>query len=230
MSSPPGTGRERYDFHAHTFLTDGNAAATDMWHQAVQIGHRALAITDHLYTEDPRPMMERLLQEQAAFEVEGFSTLVGVEISMNPPRRIAQTAKAARKAGAQIVIVHGETPVEPVPAGTNHAAVESNEVDLLAHPGLLTEEDAELARSHGVVLELTPRRGHSWGNGLVAMLALKVGAELVVDSDAHDLDQLLTQERARKVAQGAGVPLHHVTRTLTEAPSRLLQRLQKGSR
>jgi putative hydrolase len=220
-----GAARERYDFHSHTFLTDGACAPTDMWHHAVQLGHRALAITDHLYTEDPRPLMERLLQEQAAFDVQGFSTLVGVEISMNPPHRIAQAARAARKAGAQIV--HGETPVEPVPAGTNHATVESNEVDLLAHPGILTEEDAELARAHNVVLELTPRRGHSWGNGLVAALALKVGAELVVDSDAHDADQLLVQERARRVALGAGVSPERVARVLTESPARLLQRLNK---
>jgi putative hydrolase len=198
-----------------------------MWHHAVQLGHRALAITDHLYTEDPRPMMERLLQEQAAFEVQGFTTLVGVEISMNPPKRIATAARAARKAGAQIVIVHGETPLEPVPPGTNHASVDSNEIDVLAHPGILTEQDAELARAHNVALELTPRRGHSWGNGLVAALALRVGAELVVDSDAHDVDQLLTQARARQVALGAGVSPDRVARVLAEAPSRLLQRLAK---
>lgn len=226
-----GEGRtvdERYDFHSHTFLTDGETAATDMWHQAVRLGHRALAITDHLYTEDPRPMMERLLQEQKAFEVEGFHTLVGVEVSMAPPARIAEIARAARRAGAQIVIVHGETPVEPVPPGTNRAAISSNEVDLLAHPGLLTEEEARLAKAHDVVLELSSRRGHSLGNGGVAKLALQIGAELVVDSDAHSPDHLLRQEFARKVALGAGVPLAHVQRVLTETPQRLLQRCARG--
>lgn len=220
---------ERYDFHSHTFLTDGECAATDMWHHAVRLGHRALAVTDHLYTEDPRPMLERLLQEQRAFEVEGFRTLVGVEVSMAPPARIGEIAQAARKAGAQIVIVHGETPVEPVPAGTNRAAIASNAVDLLAHPGLISEEEVELAKAHDVVLELSCRRGHSLGNGGVAKLALQAGVELVVDSDAHSPEQLVRQEFARKVALGAGVPVSHVQRVLTDSPQKLLKRCGGGS-
>ena len=220
----------RYDFHSHTFLTDGETAATDMWLQALALGHRALAITDHLYTEDPKPMLDRLLQEQKGFESEGLTTVVGVELSMVPPRRIAEAAKGARRAGAEIVIVHGETPVEAVPPGTNRAALSSNAVDLLAHPGLLTEEEAELARAHDVVLELSTRRGHSLGNGGVAKLALQIGADLVVDSDAHAPDQLVRQEFARKVAMGAGVPLAHVTKVLTETPLQLLKRLGKAGR
>lgn len=217
----------RYDFHSHTFLTDGSTSATDMWHNALAKGHRALAVTDHLYGEDPGPMMARLLQEQKAFETEGITTLVGVELSMISPRRIADHAKAARKAGAEIVIVHGETPMEPVPAGTNRAAIMSNAIDVLAHPGFLTEEDAELAKAHEVALELTPRRGHSWGNGVVAKTALATGADLVVDSDAHDPEQLIRYEQARKVALGAGVPVSHVQRVLSESPLKLLKRCGK---
>lgn len=224
-SAPVGA---RFDFHSHTFLTDGEAAATDMWHHAVLLGHRALAITDHLYTEDPRPLMDRLVQEQRLFSVDSLRTLVGVEVSMMPPRKIADIAKAARKAGAQIVIVHGETPVEPVPAGTNRAAIESNEVDILAHPGLITEEEVELAKAHGVVLELSCRRGHSLGNGGVARLALQAGAEMVVDSDAHAPDQLVRQEFARKAALGAGLPASQVERVLTETPLKLLKRLGRA--
>lgn len=217
----------RYDFHSHTFLTDGSTAATDMWHNAVALGHRALAVTDHLYGEDPGPMMTRLLQEQRAFEMDGFTTLVGVELSMLAPRKIEENAKAARKAGAEIVIVHGETPMEPVPPGTNRAAISCNLVDVLAHPGFLTEEDAEMARAHDVALELTPRRGHSWGNGVVARTGLAVGADLLVNSDAHDPDQLLRYEQARRVAAGAGVPFSHLQKVLAESPLKLLKRCGK---
>jgi putative hydrolase len=141
-----------------------------------------------------------------------------------PPARIAGVARAARRAGAQIVIVHGETPVEPVPAGTNHAAIDCRDVDLLAHPGLLDPEDAELARAHGTFLELSGRRGHSLANGHVARIAIESGADLVVDSDAHSPEQLLPLELARRIAAGAGLPVDAVARALSDAPRRLADR------
>lgn len=227
-SDPPSvTARERFDFHCHTFLTDGRASATDMWCEAAQMGHRALAVTDHVALEDPKPLLDRLRQEATAWDGEGLTTLIGVEITMVPPHRIAEAVRAARRAGAEVVIVHGETPANPVPPGTNRVAVELNEVDILAHPGFLTVEEAELAKAHGVVLELTARALHMVTNGHVARLALEVGNDLVVDSDAHATDQLVTADRAWQVARGAGVPEESVRRILLETPERLLRRCGK---
>ena len=220
--------RERYDFHSHTFLTDGRASATDMWREADVLGHQALAVTDHVALEDPKPLLDRLRQEAAAWEGEELTTLIGVEVTMIPPRKIPDVVRAARRAGAEIVIVHGETPANPVPMGTNRAAVELNEVDVLAHPGFLTVGDAELAKAHDVVLELTARALHMVTNGHVARTALEVGNDLVVDSDAHATDQLVSAAHARQVARGAGVPDSAVTRVLRETPQRLLKRCGKG--
>ncbi len=219
---------QRHDFHAHTYLTDGELSATDMWRHADRLEHRTLAITDHVAMEDPRPLLERLHAEARAWEGAPLVTLVGVEISMVPPRRIAEVARAARQAGAEIVIVHGETPVEPVPIGTNRAAIEAPEVDLLAHPGLLTEADAELARAHETVLELSARRGHSLANGLVAQRALAAKADLVVDSDAHTAEQLVPFGFARSIATGAGLSPSQVEGALGDAPRRLLKRCGKS--
>ncbi len=216
--------RPRFDFHSHTFLTDGTTAPTDMWVHADRLGHRVLAITDHVSLDDPAPLVRRLSAEARAFEEGPMIPLVGVEVSMVAPARIASVARAARRAGAQIVIVHGETPVEPVPAGTNHAAIDCRDVDLLAHPGLLDPRDAELARAHGTFLELSGRRGHSLANGHVAQVALAAGADLVVDSDAHAPDQLLGIEMARRIAAGAGLALGSVQRALDAAPRRLAER------
>jgi len=225
---PPNLRRERYDFHSHTFLTDGRASATDMWREADVLGHVALAVTDHVALEDPKPLLDRLRQEATAWEGEALTTLIGVEVTMIPPRKIPDVVRAARRAGAEIVIVHGETPANPVPMGTNRAAVELNDVDVLAHPGFLTTEEAELAKSHDVILELTARALHMVTNGHVARLALEVGNDLVVDSDAHATDQLVSAAHARQVARGAGVPESAVTRVLRETPQRLLKRCGKG--
>ena len=221
--------RRRYDFHSHTYLTDGQTSATDLWHEADRLGHQVLAVTDHIALNDPAPILERLRAEARAYEEGPLRPFIGVEVTTVPPRRIADVAKEARRAGAEIVIVHGETLAEHVAPGTNHAAIECAEVDLLAHPGLLTEADAELARAHGVFLEISGRRGHAFGNGHVARVALAAHADLVVDSDAHAPEQLLAFEAAERIAHGAGLTPEAVAQALREAPERLVRRLgQRG--
>jgi putative hydrolase len=224
-SRPEGADRPRADFHAHSFLSDGRGAPTEMWREAELLDHRALALTDHLGLEDPKPLLDRLHREALTWEGSAsFRPVVGVELTYVAPSRIAETARAARKAGAEIVIVHGESIVERVTAGTNHAALDSQEIDVLAHPGLLDVRDAELAKAHGVALELTGRPGHCLTNGHVAALALAAGAELVVDSDAHRSPDLIPLERARRIALGAGVPEDRLDAVLFTTPDRILRR------
>jgi putative hydrolase len=226
MSELPEARRyERFDFHSHTYLTDGTASATEMWRQAEHLEHRALAVTDHIALDDPGPLLERLRQEARAWEGTALTTLIGVEVTHVPPSKIERAVRAARRAGAEIVIVHGETLAENVVPGTNRAALELGEVDVLAHPGLLTVEDAELAKSQGTILELSGRRGHSLSNGRVARVALEVGAALCVDSDAHAIDQLLASVAARRVAEGAGLLETKLEAVLEGAPRALLKRV-----
>jgi histidinol phosphatase-like PHP family hydrolase len=110
----------------------------------------------------------------------------------------------ARELGADYVVVHGESPVEPVAPGTNIAAIEAG-VDLLAHPGLLSKIEARRAAELGVRLELSARGGHCLGNGLVARLSKEYGVSLVICSDAHAPGDLLTPKLAAAVALGAGL-------------------------
>jgi putative hydrolase len=221
---PGALPARRYDFHSHTYLTDGHESATSMWWAAAYRGHRVLAITDHIALEDPRRILVPLREEARAFESGPITTLVGVELTLAPPRSIAAAAREARRAGAEIVIVHGETTAERVPPGTNRAAIESGEVDLLAHPGFLTEAEAELAAKNGVALEISGRSLHSRTNGHVARIALAAGADLVVDSDAHRPDDLLDYSMAELVAHGAGLTTAQVRRALRDTPARLYRR------
>ncbi len=228
QASKGEAGARRVDFHSHSFLTDGSTSPTDMWTEAQALAHRSLALTDHLSLDDPKPLLDRLHREAGAWEGSRFLPVVGVELTKVPPRRIADTARAARRAGAEIVIVHGETIAEVVPAGTNHAAIDSGEVDVLAHPGLLDPKDAALARAHTVALEISARPGHALCNGHVVRTALAAGAELVVDSDAHRPSDLVPFERARRIALGAGVPQALLENVLETTPSRLLRAIRAG--
>ncbi len=148
-----------------------------------------------------------------------------MELTHLPPAAIAETAKKAKEIGALLVLVHGESPVEPVEKGTNLAALLCPYVDILAHPGFLTLREAKLAVAQGTFLEITSRKGHNLCNGHVARLAQQTGARLVVNSDAHEETDLLTGKTAKAVLRGAGVPPAQLRQILTLTPQSLLQKL-----
>ena len=147
----------------------------------------------------------------------------GAEITHTPAEIIEKLANQARDLGAEIVVVHGETIVEPVIEGTNWNAVNCPEVDILAHPGLITIEEAEIAKENNIALELSARRGHCLGNGHVASIAMDVGAKLVVDTDTHAPEDLISYEMAYKIALGAGLPEKEIEKALKDNPRAILK-------
>jgi len=122
------------------------------------------------------------------------------------------------------VVVHGETIVEPVVRGTNRAAVECPEVDILAHPGFITLEEAQIAAENGVYLEITSRHGHCLTNGHVVQIARQAGARLVVNTDTHTPGDMMDQEAARLVAAGAGLTEEEINLVTVVNPQALVQR------
>lgn len=196
----------RVDLHTHSFLSDGVLLPSEMLRRAEVLGYGALAITDHADASN----LDELVTQLARFLREGtagfgVAFIPGVEITHVPPAQIAPLARRARRLGARLVVVHGETPVEPVSPGTNRAAVECPAVDILAHPGFITEEEAALAATNGVALELSSRGGHNLTNGHVAHVARLMGARLIVNTDTHTPADMIDQARARLVALGAGL-------------------------
>ncbi|MBU1228738.1 MAG: histidinol phosphate phosphatase domain-containing protein [Proteobacteria bacterium] len=193
------------DLHMHTTFSDGELIPAELIRRARVAGYKAMAITDHADASNMRLILEnvrRLTDAYAHFF--DMEVLAGVELTHVPPPLMADFVKMARDAGAQIVLCHGETVVEPVAQGTNLAAIEAG-VDVLAHPGLITEVEVRLASERGVALEITTRRGHSYCNGNVAALARRFGARLVIDNDTHAPGDLVSEELRRKVAYGAGL-------------------------
>ncbi|HQG65479.1 MAG TPA: histidinol phosphate phosphatase domain-containing protein [Smithella sp.] len=193
------------DLHTHSIFSDGELVPAELAQRAFAAGYTFLAITDHIDHSNIDFIIPRIIRVCAQITQAGnVQTFPGVEITHVAPAQITDLADEARKLGAKIVIVHGETIVEPVPAGTNMAALRSS-IDILAHPGLLTEEEARLAAERGIYLEITTRRGHSFTNGHVAQVARKFKARLVLNNDAHAPADFVGMERAKKIARGAGL-------------------------
>jgi putative hydrolase len=212
------------DLHTHTVLSDGAVLPAELVRHAQIAGYQAIALTDHVDSGSLEFILKQSIRLAEKLDSLGqIRVLAGVEITHMPPALIPEMAREARKLGARIVVVHGESPVEPVCPGTNLAALESD-VDILAHPGMITEEEVLLARQKGVCLELSARKGHSLTNGRVVMLARKHNANLVMNTDAHKPGELFSPELLRKVGLGAGLTESEFERALINSADLVAKR------
>ena len=193
------------DLHTHTFFSDGELVPAEHLRRVEILGYSAVAITDHADSSNMDFIIPRIVKAAADLNRYSQTRLIpGIELTHVPPQMFGELVLKARELGALIVVAHGETVMEPVRSGTNRAAIEAG-VDILSHPGFITEEDAQLAAERRVFLEITGRKGHSLTNGYVASLANKVGALLAVNADAHGPGDFLTAGMAETVALGAGI-------------------------
>ncbi|HMA05536.1 MAG TPA: histidinol phosphate phosphatase domain-containing protein [Methanomicrobiales archaeon] len=203
-----------YDLHTHTTLSDGELLPIELVRRASVLGYRTLAIADHVDPGNLSPVIAAQIPLKELAAAYGVTLLIGVEITHVPPPHISLLARRAKKEGAEIVVVHGETVVEPVAPGTNMAACTCDEVDLLAHPGLISPEAAREAARREIALEITSRAGHNRTNGHVVLLARSAGCTIVVDSDAHGPGDLLDPDAREAVARGAGLSIPEASAAL----------------
>ncbi|MFA5113298.1 MAG: histidinol phosphate phosphatase domain-containing protein [Candidatus Margulisiibacteriota bacterium] len=219
----------RVEFHCHSIFSDGALLPAALVREAEVRGHSALAITDHVDASN----LEAVLKALTKFEKETRGQLPlkffpGAEVSYVRPPFLAQYCRKARQNGARIIIVHGESPVEQVYPGTNHAAVkDAGLVDILAHPGNITEEDVILAAKNGVFLEITARKGHREGNRHVAEMARQFKAKCVVDTDCHNESDMITQEQAYSLCKEAGMTDEEALQTVRDNPQELIKRIER---
>lgn len=218
------------DLHTHSLFSDGVLVPSELVRRAVMKGYEVIAITDHADSSNIDFAIPRV--SAACRELNKrwkITALPGIELTHIPPETFAELTDRARSLGAAIVVAHGETLVEPVHPGTNRAAIEAR-VDILAHPGLISRDEADLAARNGVYLEISSRKGHSLSNGHVARIAVETGAKLVIDTDTHEPGDLITDEFATGVLLGAGLnrgQIDEVLRNSRELASKARATLNK---
>ncbi len=212
------------DLHLHSAFSDGELIPSEIIRRMSHIGNEGLAITDHADFSNIEWILGNLRKLMNLRDDYELSALFGIELTHIPPELMGRAVELARKEGAEIIVVHGESIAEPVKSGTNLAAVQED-LDILAHPGLIEEETAELAASNGVYLEISARRGHSLTNGHVAKVAQKLGCELVINTDSHSPSDFITTERARAILRGAGLAQKDVEKVFGNSEKLLKQKL-----
>ena len=214
---------KRIDLHMHSLFSDGELLPSELARRAANLNHEVIAITDHVDYSN----VEQIPQIQKAIDDINanwnIKVVLGAEVTHVPTESIDGVAKKAKDLGAQIVVVHGETLNEPVIEGTNYAAVNSEYVDILGHPGLITYKEAQIAKENGIYLEISARSGHCLGNGHVANIASEVGNKLLVNTDTHSPDNLITFEKSYEIALGAGLSKKEAMAAIVDNPRELLK-------
>ncbi|MDP2943146.1 MAG: histidinol phosphate phosphatase domain-containing protein [Candidatus Omnitrophota bacterium] len=198
------------DLHTHSLLSDGALLPSELVRRAYAIGYKAIGIADHADISNIDFIVPRIVKASQALTSAKIKVIPGIELTHVPPKDFPSLIKYARANGIKLVIVHGETIVEPVIPGTNACALECD-IDILAHPGLITLRDAKVAVRRGICLELTAKTGHSLTNGHVARMACEAKAKLILNTDAHGPKDLITRDTAMSIILGSG---------LTEAQAR----------
>lgn len=191
--------------HSHTLFSDGALLPSELIRRAEEKGYVAFALTDHVDSSNIDFVVPRLVKVcKGLNKFWTIRAIPGVEITHAPIEEIKSLVRMARRSGAKIVLVHGETVSEPVIKGTNKAGIMAG-CDILAHPGMITMDDVKLAKSKGVALEITTRKSHCATNKRLFKMAKLAGAKLVLNTDAHDDDDVVTRQQAIKVLEGIGM-------------------------
>jgi len=199
------------DLHTHTLFSDGELLPSELVRRAEVKGYRAIAITDHADSSNIDFIIPRIVNVcETLNKYWQILVIPGVEITHVPLQEIPRLVRFARKNGAKIVVVHGETISEPVIPGTNRVAIQAS-CDILAHPGMISREDLMLAKARGVCIELSARKSHSAANRHIVKLARPIGVKFVLDTDAHSDENLVSNSQAFRILKNMGLKEGEIT-------------------
>lgn len=216
-----------YNLHCHSLLSDGVLLPSEVAVRYQAAGYKVIAITDHVDYSTIKTTVAAILEFTRHWPKNSLiQVLPGVELTHLPLEQIKPLAKYARAKGIKIIVAHGETPAEPVIKGTNQASLEAD-IDILAHPGLISDKDTALAAKRGIFLELTARQGHAQTNPHVARQALKFGAKLILNNDGHSPEDIISFEELKKVGLDSGLNSESIDKIFTQEVSFLRQKKEE---
>lgn len=194
-----------YNLHSHTFLSDGELLPSEVAIRYQAQGYKTIAITDHADYSNIKTIVRAIVEFCRKWPKDSaIKVLPGVELTHLPTQQFRPLANYARKHGVKVIIAHGETPVEPIASGTNKSALEAD-IDILAHPGLITDDDTKLAAQKGIFLEVTSRHGHSETNIHVIKQARKFGAKLILNNDSHKCEDIISPKELNQTGLDCGL-------------------------
>lgn len=217
----------RCDFHTHSFLSDGVLLPIEALRRAYALNYEVYSVTDHASASTLDIIPKVVKDCQLATKHWKIIAIPGIELTHVPVGAMDELIDQSLELGAQIIVIHGETISEPVEKGTNLQAAENKKVDILAHPGLLTKEEAELCKKNDIFVEITANRNHALTNGHIVEVGREAGVNFILNTDFHTPRDFITYEQAELILLGAGLTKEETEKTLQDNVRKLLTRIHK---
>jgi DNA polymerase (family 10) len=231
----------RGDLHMHTTATDGRATLEEMVAAARKRGHAYIAITDHskrvtmAHGLDARRLRQHWKAiDKLAAKVKGTTVLKGVELDILEDGRLDLPDDVLKDADWVIASIHyGQNqPREQITRRLLNA-IRNPHVHAIGHPtgrliGKRKGYDLDLdtvlkaAADHGCFLELNGQPSRLDLDDVAVMAARDRGVRIVVDTDAHSVEELGFLEFGVYQARRGGLEAKDVANTRTLAQLRKL--------
>jgi DNA polymerase (family X) len=233
----------RGDLHLHTDVTDGRASLEEMVAAAKKRGHAYIAITDH----SKRVTMARGLDasrlrehwkniDRLAGKTKGITLLKGVELDILEDATLDLPDDVLAEADWVVASIHyGQKQPREQITRRLLTAIRNPHVHAIGHPtarligkrpGIEMDLDAVLkaAADHGCLMELNSQPDRLDLDDVALMAARDKGVGIVIDTDAHAVEELGFLEFGINQARRAGLEAKDVVNTRTWPQMRKLLR------
>ncbi len=220
--------------HAHTDWSDGRNSMEEMVDAAIEKGFEYLSITDHSkaafyangLSEDRIDMQVGAI-EKLNRELDGFTVLTGVECDILTDGTLDLSNECLSQLDVVVASVHSNLGMSKNQATERLlAAIENPHVDILGHMSgrlLLTREGYELdyeqiikaCAENRVAIEINAnplRLDIDWE---YIPLCREYGVPILINPDAHSIDQIDLIKYGVKVARKAGIRSSECLNTLS---------------
>lgn len=223
----------RGDLHAHTTASDGKNSIEEMALAAKALGYEYLVITDHSQSSVIANglSVERLIEHIAAIrnadkKVKGIRLLAGTECDILPDGELDYPDEVLKQCDLVVASIHfAMEKGKRSPTDRTLAAIANPNVTIIGHPtGRLIGRRKAMDIDMGKVVEAASRNGtvieinSSWQrldvNDVHARQALRAGAWLSIDTDAHSTEDLKRMHFGVMTARRAGISTDRVLNAL----------------
>ena len=233
----------RGDLHVHSDWSDGGSPIREMAEAAMAIGHEYMALTDHsprltVANGLSAARLEQQLDVVAELNAElaPFRILTGIECDINVDGSLDQTEELLGRLDVVVASVHSDLRADKAAMTARMlTAVANPHADVLGHctgrlvigrrqrngtqkPRPESSFDAEAVFTacieFGTAVEINSRPERLDPPKRLLTLAVELGCEFAIDTDAHAPGQLDWQSNGCERAVECGVPVDRVINTL----------------
>ncbi len=210
------------DLHVHSSWSDGRASIIELANAARALGYEYIALSDHSPSVGiaggigADKMEEKIEAVAAANEnLEGIAVLMGVEVDIKADGSLDYPDSLLERMDVVVASVHmAQQQKERAITGRLISAMENENVDIIGHPTgrIINQREPsdmdfqavlDAAARTGTILEINAHPSRLDLNDLNARAAKEMGVRMSINSDAHDVQQLLNIKYGVNVARRA---------------------------